>query len=219
MSQSVAVPIFHLGLASYYAYGTYYFLFKMTPPPKLLTMLAEAGLAQLNPFKFLTFWDMLLQSLYFSLAFMNDIVGSSTTVKKKQSGIQRIRDFLFSSIVFTCAAIVTICFWGLYAVDRNLIFPDSLDTWFPNWVNHNIHTAPLFGVLIEMWLVPHIYPKRTKGLIAVCTFGASYLGFLLFTTWSSGMWAYPVLAKLPMWWRISFLVGAYALVCALYICG
>ncbi|CAL4131304.1 unnamed protein product [Meganyctiphanes norvegica] len=213
------VSVIHFGLASYYAFGTYWFLCKLEPPKELLSILEKAGFAQLNPFKFLTFWDMLIQSIYFSLAFLNDVVGSSTISRRKQSRLQRIRDFFFSSIVFTCAAIVTICFWGLYAVDRNLIFPESLDTWFPSWVNHNIHTAPLFGVLLEMWLVPHSYPKRSKGLIAVCSFGASYLGFLLYTTWASGMWTYPVLEKLTMWWRVSFLACAYAGVCFFYICG
>jgi len=219
MSTDFKVRVFHIGLAAYYSFGTFYFLTQMAPPPELLAILAEAGLAQLNPFKFLTFWDMLIQSIYFSLAFFNDIYGSSTMDRKQQSKLQKSLDYLFTTIAFTCASVVTICFWGLYAVDRSLIFPESLDSWFPNWVNHNIHTAPLFGVLIEMWLVPHIHPKRSKGLTTVCLFGATYLGFLLFTTWSSGMWTYPVLAMLPLWWKIGFLAAAYCLVCFLYIAG
>jgi len=217
MTTDLKVRVFHAGLAAYYSFGTYYFLCRMNPPPELIAMLAEAGLAQLNPFKFLTFWDMLIQSMYFSLAFYCDIYDRSTTAKK--SRIQQTRDYLFTTIAFTCAAVVTICFWALYAIDRNLIFPESLDSWFPSWVNHNIHTAPLFGVLLEMWLVPHTHPTRNKGLSTVCIFGASYLGFLLWTTWSSGMWTYPVLAMLPLWSKIAFLIGAYSMVCCFYIFG
>jgi uncharacterized membrane protein YhdT len=60
-------------------------------------------------------------------------------------------------------------FWSVYAVDRELVFPQVIDAYFPVWLNHSCHTAPLLFILIENLFVPKLYPSRLVG--AVSTFG------------------------------------------------
>ena len=114
--------------------------------------------------KYLTHWNVWLQLFYFIIAFTNDMFGTESKNKETSSIIQNFRDFLFSSIAFPIGSFVTIAFWGIYMVDRNLIFPPALDKWFPPITNHMMHTAPLVAQFIELLLTFHIQPKRIIGL-------------------------------------------------------
>ena len=114
--------------------------------------------------KYLTHWNVLLQFAYFIIAFANDIFGTQAKNKESSSHIQSVRDFLFSTIAFPVGSFVTIAFWGIYLVDRNLIFPPALDKWFPPITNHMMHTTPLVGQVFEILLAYHIHPKRIIGL-------------------------------------------------------
>ena len=106
----------------------------------------------------------MLQFAYFIIAFANDIFGTQARNKENSSRIQSVRDFLFSTIAFPVGSFVTIAFWGIYLVDRNLIFPPALDKWFPPITNHMMHTTPLVGQAMEILLSYHIQPKRITGL-------------------------------------------------------
>ena len=70
---------------------------------------------------------------------------------------------------------VTSTFWGLWHINRELIFPKALDSFFPNWLNHNIHTTPGIGVLVEMFFTRHEHPSQRKGFLTVAAFTGVYL--------------------------------------------
>nr|XP_053628535.1 androgen-induced gene 1 protein-like isoform X2 [Cherax quadricarinatus] len=114
---------------------------------------------------------------------------------------------------------VTISFWGLYNIDRNLIFPPEFDSWFPLWLNHNIHTTPLVGVLIELYFVPHIFPRRKTGLGVVAVLGLLYLIWVCVIAYRSGHWVYPILADLPVVGRAVFITIMAMLISSFYILG
>ena len=115
-------------------------------------------------FKYLTHWNVWLQAIYFIIAFTNDIFGTDSRTKEGASVIQKVRDFLFSSIAFPTGLFVTIAFWGIYVVDRKLIFPVELDKYFPPITNHMMHTTPLVSQILELLFIYHIQPKRFYGL-------------------------------------------------------
>ena len=127
--------------------------------------------------KYLTHWNVWLQFFYFIIAFVNDIFGTESKSKETSSMIQNIRDFLFSSIAFPIGSFVTMAFWGIYIVDRNLIFPPALDKWFPPITNHMMHTAPLVSQVIELLLTFHIQPKRIIGLRYILVMFSHYHHF------------------------------------------
>lgn len=211
----VLIALFHLALVIFYGYGINVYLFNLSPPEEILK-LRNIGYGQ---FKYLTFWDMLLQFSYFTFAFLNDVVGSNTLVVKRQSATQKVRDYLFSTVAFAIGIFVTVSFWGLYNIDRNLIFPKIFDSWFPFWLNHNVHTTPGLGVLAELYLVPHSFPRRSRGLAVVASFCLIYLSWVCLIAYETGHWVYPVLAHLSVLGRVFFIGFMSVLVSLIYLVG
>lgn len=114
---------------------------------------------------------------------------------------------------------VTVSFWTLYNIDRNLIFPEIFDGWFPAWLNHNVHTTPLLGVLMESYLELHSFPKRSKGFGMVALFSLVYLIWVCFIAYQSGHWVYPVLAYLSLPSRTLFIIAMAMLISLIYLVG
>ena len=68
-------------------------------------------------------------------------------------------------------------FWGVYAVDRELIFPSVLDPHYPALLNHGVHTMPLLIGLLEVLLERHNYPSNRAALTLLLGFLGVYLGW------------------------------------------
>lgn len=66
--------------------------------------------------KFLTFLNMCLQFVFFAICILVDLTGQKSSLKK-------VKDVMFASAAFPIGVFVACIFWGLYAVDRELIFP------------------------------------------------------------------------------------------------
>lgn len=75
--------------------------------------------------------------------------------------------FFFQFVSFT--------FWGLYAVDRELVLPAVLDPYFPTWLNHIMHTAVGVWVFLEMLTSHRVYSDKWKGLLGLAIFQSVYL--------------------------------------------
>ena len=65
-----------------------------------------------------------------------EIVGNPKGDARRAVGI--LKDFVFSTIGFPVGVFVSVSFWGLYAIDRDLVFPDELDQFFPPITNHMV---------------------------------------------------------------------------------
>ncbi|XP_076046416.1 androgen-induced gene 1 protein-like isoform X2 [Oratosquilla oratoria] len=209
-------PLIHFTLLVHYAYGIYVYKCGITPPEELRKIREDVVGGLL---KYLTYWDMLLQCLFFGLALLNDIIGSSSRDPRKQTTLQKIIDFLFATLVFSCGAFVTTSFWSLYNINRDLIYPKIFDTWFPVWLNHNIHTTPLIGVIMESYLTYHKYPSRGKGFFTVAFFCLAYLVWVCYIAHVSNHWVYPILAKLTVIGRVAFISAMCILVGIFYLAG
>lgn len=61
------------------------------------------------------------QAVYFTLALVNDFVGSNTATTGDRPFIRKIRDYVFGSFAFPLAFDVGGLFWVLYAIDRELV--------------------------------------------------------------------------------------------------
>jgi hypothetical protein len=71
-----------------------------------------------------------------------------------------------------------IAFWGVYIVDRNLVYPEIMDTVMSKLQNHLVHTLPGVGVLIEMYLIEHKYSECfIKGVVPTLIFASSYVSW------------------------------------------
>ena len=169
--------------------------------------------------KYLTHWNIFLQLIYFSLAFLNDVFGTESTTKETSSRLQKCRDFLFSTLAFPIGIFVPTIFWILFNIDRNLVFPPLLDKVFPPITNHMMHTTPLPSQILELLLVYHIYPRKISGIPAIVAFCLTYIGWIFYIAYVGGIWVYPVFEVLNQWQRVLFLIVLSMFGTMLYLIG
>lgn len=208
------LKVIHLFAVVHFVYGIYYD-FTYVHFPNSTKMSNTFG----GKFKYLTVLDAFLQAIYFTVALVNDFIGTNEANPRRIPAVRKIKDYIFSSLAFPIAFNVGISFWGLYAVDRELVFPKVLDAVFPSWLNHVVHTNVMVFMLLELFISFRQYPSRGKCLFGLITFMASYLAWLHVVKHYSGIWVYPVLDVLPLPGRIAFFTGAIGVTVALYILG
>ena len=160
MAMKEVIVVFHAAVISNYII----FLLHSNNVDSVLNKIRPERASFGGNLKFLTRWNVLLQAMYFMVAFVNDILGSESRTKEYSTAAQKLRDFMFSSLAFPTGVFVTVAFWSIYLVDRELIFPEELDEYFPPITNHMMHTTPLVSQIIELLLVFHVQPKRLYGL-------------------------------------------------------
>ncbi|XP_025911650.1 androgen-induced gene 1 protein-like [Apteryx rowi] len=171
--------------------------------------------------KYLTFINQILQTLLFGICVIIDFVLVFATAKKKSvsSRLLPVKDFIFSVLVFPVGLFVAVMFWTLYAYNRELIYPEELDEVNPSWLNHTMHTTILPLLFVELIACPHKYPGKLNGIIGLSIFGSSYLIWMLWVNYASGIWVYPVLEALDIAGRLLLFVTSYLELLAFYFLG
>lgn len=209
--------MFHSLVAGGFALAVYgdYFLMQMPVGSKFREVTLGLG----NRCKYLTHLDLLLQLSYFSIALLNDIIGSDSRQSSKQSGLQRFRDWLFTTLVFPIGSFVAVVFWSLYLFDRELIFPASMDAFFPAWLNHLMHTLPLAAVVLETVLVYHAHQRGHARLVPISVAYILYLSWLMYIRVVGGFWVYPVFEQLNTAGVIGFFFALTVPTMVLYVFG
>lgn len=71
-------------------------------------------------------------------------------------------------------------FWGLMAVDRELVLPAKLDPYFPSWINHIMHTNIVICQLLETVTSDRKYPTFKTGIPSLFVFQSAYIGWWVF---------------------------------------
>ncbi|XP_063407797.1 androgen-induced gene 1 protein-like isoform X1 [Mytilus trossulus] len=173
-------------------------------------------------FKYLTFWYFCIQTLYFGITVLNDFCGSNVRPSEKGqkiSSMQKFRDYFLATLVFPVGVFVVMTFWGIYAVDRELVYPRALDKIIPPWLNHIMHTTIVPFLLIEKYIVYHQYPPRKSGLITLLGFALLYLVWILWIAYYANIWVYPILKVLQPHQRAVFIIVLLFLFISLYILG
>ncbi|KAJ8014346.1 hypothetical protein DPEC_G00039280 [Dallia pectoralis] len=124
------------------------------------------------------------------------VVNDLQTVKTQATGLNKWKDLVFSVLAFPVGMFVVLLFWIIFAYDRQLVYPETLDAFFPHWMNHAMHTIVMPILLGEILLAPHVYPKTRTGLAAVGIIGLAYMGWVMFIYLAVGLWVYPLLGLL-----------------------
>ncbi|XP_061098684.1 androgen-dependent TFPI-regulating protein [Conger conger] len=144
-----------------------------------------------GPWKYLTFLNLVLQMVFFGLAAACDFQSSSGKGMDKQ--LDLCMHLLFSVLAFPVGLFVVLLFWTIFTYDRELVYPGSMDEFFPQWMNHAMHTLVLPLLLGEILLQPHEYPKTKNGLAALGIVGLAYLSWVIWIYLAAGIWVYPLL--------------------------
>uniref|UniRef100_A0A668SCL9 Androgen-dependent TFPI-regulating protein n=1 Tax=Oreochromis aureus TaxID=47969 RepID=A0A668SCL9_OREAU len=170
-----------------------------------------------GPWKYLTFLNLvsLLQMTFFGLAAVNDLQPG----KKAESTLSKFKDFLFSVFAFPVGTFVVLLFWAIFAYDRELVYPATIDTFFPPWMNHAMHTFVLPILLGEVLVQPHAYPQTKRALTALGIVGLAYLSWIIWVYMSVGIWVYPLLGRFSAPGLVGFFFFNMSVVISLYLLG
>ncbi|KAG8429738.1 hypothetical protein GDO86_019345 [Hymenochirus boettgeri] len=140
---------------------------------------------------------MVLQTVFFGICVLTDLSHLLLSSNKRiVLFLQQLRDLTFSSLAFPIGLFVVTSFWSIYAFDRELVYPKVLDSIIPQWLNHSMHTVVLPLLLLEVFASSHHYPSRKRGLFALIFFCLLYMSWVFWIHYASGIWVYPLLAKL-----------------------
>jgi len=161
--------------------------------------------------KYLTFLNMCLQCLFFAICLLHDVTSSKL--------IKKIKDIMFASAAFPIGIFVGVIFWGLWSVDRELIFPAKLDGHFPVWLNHLMHTTVLPLQLGELTFSSHKYPSRVFGGTINSALTLGYLIWIHVIYHYGGFWVYPVFRVLTPTARPFFMAFCCLLGFTFYLAG
>ena len=200
----LAVVLQMTGVASF-AWAIHYQSYRVNMPVKL----SPERLAFGGVWKYLTFLNMLLQCIFFSIALLSNYTKRLT----------KVRDIMFASAAFPMGLFVGVIFWSLWAVDRELVFPVKLDEYIPPLVNHLMHTTVIPLQLGQLLLVKHKYPARVIGYTITATLCMAYLAWVNIIYFYGGFWVYPVFSVLTPVQRVAFMVVCSGLGGLLYLGG
>lgn len=231
---SALATLFHLIAVAHFYFGLFYYLtyvneaelkfrkYKFAGILVYLTFLTFVSRFRLRMFMVTSDVDycfQIIQAVYFTIALLNDLIGSNKPTTAGLPFIRKLRDYIFGSFAFPLAIDVGGLFWLLYAIDRALVFPIALDAFFPWWLNHFVHTNILAFVFLEMFLLFHKYPSRKLGLGSLSVFMIAYLVWVHIIKYKTNIWVYPVLAVLNWPQRIGFYIFTMAVPVAFYYFG
>lgn len=142
---------------------------------------------------YLTNWNFMLQIFFLSVAILDELSRFLNLPSGLQKLLAKSRAYIFSSLVFPCSALVVFTFWSIWAVDRELIFPKALDSFFPTWLNHVLHTFILIPLAIEV-LLPKTenFIKFKNAAPALLLFAGLYQAVYFSIYLRDGVWLYPI---------------------------
>ncbi|MEQ2232208.1 hypothetical protein ILYODFUR_008808 [Ilyodon furcidens] len=152
---------------------------------------------------------------FFGLAAVNDLQPG----EKAKSALNRWKDLLFSVFAFPVGMFVVLLFWTIFAYDRELVYPATIDTFFPPWINHAMHTIVLPVVLGEVLVQPHTYPQMKHALAALLVVGLAYLSWIVWVYLTVGIWVYPLLRHFSAAGLLGFFFFNMTVVTLLYLLG
>ena len=173
----------------------------------------------LKQYKFLTIHCLYFQVLYYGFATLADLKYFLIGTSNNSYGTRKIRDYLFTSIVFPIACTVCIQFWGVYWFDPLKVCAPTeneciLDFTF---LNHATHTTPIIATFLELLMVFHQAPSGLrKGVTGWCVYIIFYITFVYALAYKFNFWVYPFLGDLSPTERAAFMffnLGLFGLAC------
>ncbi|KAJ8945887.1 hypothetical protein NQ318_002728 [Aromia moschata] len=150
------------------------------------------SLAKFQPYYF-TIWNFVLQIVFSVTAILDEsakLLNLPIHIRKR---LGRTRAVLFNALLFPCTLLVATVFWGIWHIDRELIFPKIIDEFFPTWLNHAVHTFIVVPLIVEL-LLPKQYSfvQFRNAAIVLTVYAAIYQGLYVWVYLRHGVWLYPI---------------------------
>ncbi|CAI2355918.1 unnamed protein product [Caenorhabditis sp. 36 PRJEB53466] len=112
----------------------------------------------------------------------------------KSRRLQRIADFMHFTSIFPVAIVTCGLFWGLYAIDPELVMPDWIAKLIPPWLNHITHTYPIIFILLDSFFHKRTTPSNMSCWQTSATLVFIYFMIIGYVRFNDGYWLYPLLA-------------------------
>jgi len=150
---------------------------------------------------YLTGWQVRASILFYIFSLMTHLIDSKLGPRSGNIityNLARIRDTIWISMMFPLGLLVSILFWTLYHIDRDLVFPVKNDEYFPSYVNHLWHTLPLLIRVYEVFMIKRVEwlidvnGKKTQ-IALLSAFVSAYITRICYYHSWSGMWPYAVI--------------------------
>ena len=150
-------------------------------------------------YKFMTHWNLLLHRFYYSLACLAFLTKSNT--------LRTASRLLFGALIIPGSILVTLMFWILYSIDREMIFPKFYDDIYPWWMNHSLHTYCSIIVLADCLIVSNPVTQHLKWeRLGLVTFAISYIGWLFWVKYKGDVWPYKFMYLLSNQQMVGFII-------------
>ncbi|KAJ8866313.1 hypothetical protein PR048_032156 [Dryococelus australis] len=94
-----------------FTYAIYYDYFHVRIPREVHSIGSSFG----GKFKFLTFWDAIIQAVYFGIALLSDLATINEKPSTKEPLIRRIRNYVFATFAFPLAMV---CISTMHALPK-----------------------------------------------------------------------------------------------------
>ena len=156
----------------------------------------------------------ILQTLYFTIAFLNDIMGTNAQTAERPP-IRKIKDNLFV-IAYNLAMYVSFTFWSLYIINKDWIITEEVEKLYPPILNHVFHTTVSIFMFIEILMPYKTYPPRFIGHVFILTFVTIYAIWFFIVFAKFGVGIYPLFNYINWPARILFLFASIAIVTFFY---
>lgn len=205
----------HLSGAVLFTYSLYYYYTYVNIPARLNPLDEAFG----GKFKYLTFCNMVIQTVFYLYAVFIDHIAVRTCSAVISESLERSKHNFFTMFAFPLSMFIAVSFWPMWFADKSLVMPLHYDLYFPSWLNHVTHAHIFIFAILEMITTYREYPSRITGLSVFITFKVCYLIWINFVFYKSGMWVYPILAKLNLPLRVMFFTGTFLYAPFTYLVG
>lgn len=158
-------------------------------------------------FHFFTIWNFGLQIVFLLLA-VTDEASKFTNISVIQRSVRKARQYLFSTLVFPSSLLVMTIFWSIWHIDRELIFPKVIDEFYPNWLNHTLHTSILIPLVAEVFFQSgnYIGISRIPAILVLTIYGTLYQTLYFSVYFQHGVWLYAIYKVLNWTQRVAFVI-------------
>ncbi|XP_050424840.1 androgen-dependent TFPI-regulating protein-like [Adelges cooleyi] len=150
--------------------------------------------------RYLTNWNLFMQTLYFSGCLLHDLmkIFKGPNWLKLGTKFQILLSGSFSSLILPTGIFVSVTFWTMYGIDREIVYPKLIDDVIPYWQNHGMHTVILPFVFAEVMTTKHRFlPVKVLATILI-SFELLYGIVFLETYVEKGRWVYPLFGMLSL---------------------
>ncbi|CAG5129812.1 unnamed protein product, partial [Candidula unifasciata] len=162
--------------------------------------------------KFATFWNGLLHVLYSAVCVVVDIQDRMVAACPSQGSVRRLqcaRDTFHTAIIFPFGTFCVLSFWGLYFKDRELVYPQRLDSDLTCSIIFIIkHSLTFIFTLCDKILVHHRYPPFLTGICVSECFPLFYC-----------IWVYPFMRYLDIPARFMVILFGFVPIAIFHVIG